>query len=354
MPLVLKKTPVVLSSPTAEVTEPRPEILERIGAAITLHEVDHGVVTAYSSTFELGHDLVVDRSGLSGSDRVCYETDYSETIGPRLSLRVARRTTKIADGVFLGGNGSFNWYHFLVEIIPKLLYLPPEFEKLPLLVPPAVRKFPQFLELLELVRPGARVVTLEESVAYEVDHLVWISQPTTTPFNLVPGVWPEWRESAIDRQSLSALRDTVLRELRPPAGGDERRVFLARESSNRTYNQDEVRAVVESHGFEACSPGNLAFLDQVRMFQDASLVVGPTGAAWSNVIFARAGLRGLYWVSKQSREFSLWTGLASIPGADLRYITYDSEATSTSAVYSAPYRLDLDSLDAAISHLVRM
>ena len=30
--------------------------------------------------------------------------------------------TEIEEGFFLAGNGSFNWYHWMIEILPKILY----------------------------------------------------------------------------------------------------------------------------------------------------------------------------------------------------------------------------------------
>lgn len=66
------------------------------------------------------------------------------------------------------------------------------------------------------------------------------------------------------------------------------RIFVSREDAPRrhVHNRDEVRDVLEDYDFELYEPGRLTVADQVRLFSNAELIVGPTGAGLSNVIFA--------------------------------------------------------------------
>ncbi len=73
-----------------------------------------------------------------------------------------------------------------------------------------------------------------------------------------------------------------------PTGG--RRIWLARDkrlSGGRSglINEDEVRELIERHGFEIEDPGQLPFADQIRMMADVSVWAGAHGSAARNALF---------------------------------------------------------------------
>ena len=83
---------------------------------------------------------------------------------------------KIKKGIFLGGNGSFNYYHWVVEILPKVQFLsllPPSYADYPLLISENVERIPTFKETLDLLSTDREVVMLKEDLSYVVGTLVY-------------------------------------------------------------------------------------------------------------------------------------------------------------------------------------
>ena len=50
-------------------------------------------------------------------------------------------------------------------------------------------------------------------------------------------------------------------------------------------------AALGPYGFEPIVPGRMSFREQIRVFSEASVVVGPHGAALTNLVFAPHGCR---------------------------------------------------------------
>jgi hypothetical protein len=81
-------------------------------------------------------------------------------------------------------------------------------------------------------------------------------------------------------------------------GGDRqrpghRRIYLMREQSGNwtrpVTNETAVIELMKSLDFEVINPASLEFLDQVRLFSEAAIVVSAHGSALANLIFAPKG-----------------------------------------------------------------
>jgi capsular polysaccharide biosynthesis protein len=82
-------------------------------------------------------------------------------------------------------------------------------------------------------------------------------------------------------------------------------------------NEAALEAALRARGFEIIKPERLSAAAQVQMMREAEVVVGPTGAAMTNALFASAGAR---IVEIQPENFtSQWVWAASRrAGADWR------------------------------------
>lgn len=70
-----------------------------------------------------------------------------------------------------------------------------------------------------------------------------------------------------------------------------RRLYVSRAdaSRRRLLNEHELISALASYEFEVIVPGEMSFRDQIRIFSQASLVVGCHGAALTNLVFAPPG-----------------------------------------------------------------
>lgn len=90
------------------------------------------------------------------------------------------------------------------------------------------------------------------------------------------------------------LRDHFL-----PAANKERgagrRYFLSRKDapSRRLQNEEEVFQFLKPLGFEMLSLSGRTVAEQAELFSQAEILIGPSGAAFANLVFAPAGTRVL-------------------------------------------------------------
>jgi capsular polysaccharide biosynthesis protein len=86
----------------------------------------------------------------------------------------------------------------------------------------------------------------------------------------------------------------------------------------------------------------LSFREQVELMFGAKVIVGASGAAFSNILFCQKGARVLSWLLPQYKGFSSFSNLAQAVGADMRYIFSEPRQPiqNTQDAYGAKYHLD--------------
>ena len=277
-------------------------------------------------------------------------TGYLAGHGRRRAV-VKQRGTPVPtkDGVFLGGNGSGNYYHWLLEIVTKLQVLTqlPEAAGLPLLVSQRVAELPSFGEILRVLAPEREWISLAEGVSYDVAKVIFIDPLVTAPFHVLDCKF---------RANYFLTRPEAihyLREAVAPALGDlngsawPQRIFLAR-GDRRAFNQEELIAVAGRHGFVAVRMEEHSFLKQAAYFANAKEIIGPTGAAWSNLVFANEACRALCWIPEELEEFAAFSNIAGIIGLDFRHLTYRSGVINSNDVYGHSYQICPDQFHLAL------
>ncbi len=167
-----------------------------------------------------------------------------------------------------------NYYHWMVETVPKIRYLR-EFEDvtgkdvtvlIPVDAPPFVA---ETLRLLEW--PQSKIVC-----ATEPEYIV---------HNLIVPSYPE-RHASDFKWIRREILETALTESEP----DERdNVYVSRANAveRRVLNEGEVMDVLSDYGFERYCLENRSLSENARLFNRADIVVGPHGAGLTDIIFAK-------------------------------------------------------------------
>lgn len=257
---------------------------------------------------------------------------------------------KIDRGIFLGGNGSWNYYHWMIEILPKCSYfteLPDGISKYPLLVSEDVLKTPSFQETLNIAAPGYKVIYLSSEKNYCVGNLAWIDAPNQLPFNLRANLKFQILHARMRPESIRYLRELYISDSTSQYHKPIR-VFLIRKTIRRNYNQKEIGEMLAKYGFLACDMESLTFAEQVATFNNAEWIVGPTGAAWTNIVFSGKGTKSLCWMAYQYGDFSAFSSLAGVVGAKFYYLGYEAPVASTGDLYRTDYVLDVNKLEVAL------
>lgn len=247
-------------------------------------------------------------------------------------------------GVAITGLGSSNWYHWLIEILPLAMLssrLPIPFRDYPLLVSDDYAKNANFRDSLEPFRLGRRVVELDKSSNCSVGDLIVIDSPVQGPFNLGPGLWPKVADYQLNTDVLYEFRGKILKSLSIEVARPTEMLFLARNNSRRSYNQDDLLEIAQRFGFMVVYPETLSFREQVQLFYSARCIVGASGAAWANILFCQSSTIGLTWTFPEYREFCVYSSLAGIVGMDLSYlfVAAAEELSDTAKAYDMDYQV---------------
>lgn len=75
----------------------------------------------------------------------------------------------------------------------------------------------------------------------------------------------------------------------PPTGKGHRRLYLSRAGTRRVVNESELRPIMDRFDIEFVEDVPRTLGEQIELFGDASLVVGPHGAAFTNIAWTPPG-----------------------------------------------------------------
>lgn len=324
---------------------------------INYYKFRNSRINSNSSSVIIDDGIVfIERINSSDQDKFNYSSGQIRNHGLSSAIVQLGDAEHIEEGIFLGGNGSSNYYHWLVEILPKFQFiplLPDAIAKYPLLVNEDIENIPTLKEVLKYFSSNHELIYLKNNRSYIVKKLAYIESPSNLPFNLREKVRYKCSYTWIREDSVYYIRNLILKNLDDATYTpiNTKRVFLCRKNVRRNYNQDEVFSLLQKHDFVKVYMEDLGFISQVQLMQQAEWIVGPTGAAWTNLIFCRKEAKCLCWMAEEYAEFSAYSTIARIIGVDLRYIYYKAGVTSTSDLYRKEYNIDVDFIKAGLYEL---
>jgi Glycosyltransferase 61 len=187
-----------------------------------------------------------------------------------------RSATIWPTGVLLALPLCSNYYHWMIELLPRLQLLDehPELIDLPLIVP---AEAPGFLrETLRLSGYLNQVQFIQRGVQ-RFDSLY-------IPSLLSPPSHPSPKAVSWLREKLAAWRF-------PGAPTKHRRIYISRRDAPTRYatNEDEVVEMLARFGFVAVKLSDYTVIQQIRLFSEAHIIVGLHGAGLANLAFCFPG-----------------------------------------------------------------
>jgi capsular polysaccharide biosynthesis protein len=189
----------------------------------------------------------------------------------------------VIEDAFLFG-GSTNYAHWLLDSLPRLSMLDDAtrtLAKAPRLLLNTHRALFQDDSLGLLGIDPRQYLPLDYPGVFRCKNLLVPSLGSgsgSSPLVLQPAV-TTW------------LRDKFLPMVSP--SNKARRLFISRKSDGpgkaRLVNHNAVTDAAAKLGFEVVTLTGMTFLEQVRLFAEASIVTGPHGAGFANMVFAPPG-----------------------------------------------------------------
>ena len=198
---------------------------------------------------------------------------------------------KKVDGTVLsmlsGGAAKNNYWHWIFDTLPKIAIL----EKLNLkkkpnfYLLPSLKKKYQLDTLLKLKIPMNKLLDGEKYKHIKCDNLLAVDHPyvfNNNPSSSIVNI-PLW--------IIKWLR-TKYNTNKSYTNRRQKKIYIDREgdsvlNNRKIINNDEVKSILLDQGFKIVTLSNLDFVDQVKMFNNATHIVGPHGAGFANLVFSK-------------------------------------------------------------------
>lgn len=220
----------------------------------------------------------------------------------------------IESGITLSSRVDSNWFHFLIETLPRLFlvddFVPPE---VPVLVSSRVPQ--NGLEALALITK--RRVQIVNETENTLIRKAYVPGPVVyhpdTQF-----LWNRQDEIEINVGALKKLRETVLSAIGSPTVLASKKIFWTRGGHQRVVlNTRHLVDFLTMRGFVLSDPATLRFSDQVKEVNQAGVLVTPGGATMSNFIFASSKTKIVVLVSRFGKTYPVPQLLSKVAGSSL-------------------------------------
>jgi capsular polysaccharide biosynthesis protein len=317
---------------------------------ISAYRFENATISPINSAISLDGNLTILTRVPSLADG---SADYSGgniiAHGSKKILLRKSHAENIQRGIAITGSSDTNYYHWILEVLSKLQYirlLPKNYSDYPILISEKAQQIPSIKKLLDLFTIENEIIWLKSSQQYCIDQLIYITPPNYIAPNLALGEKYDATNCYISTNSIRYLKKIALSHQKQESNTSSgKRIFLARKHFIRSYNQNDVIALLAHYDFDAVYLEDLSFLEQVDLMQQAEHIIGPTGAAWTNLIFANSGIKALTWIPKEAGDFSGYSSLAHHIDIQLDFITYYAGTQDTRGMYVAPYTIDCKKIE---------
>lgn len=322
------------------------------------------VATLENVTLIPGSKILIDGKGNALSDEMeagfrTFELrpkrwDMELSDGPCLSFTPLPLADEIIPvGVHLMGEHEANYFHWMTEVLPRIyLYLKlTREEDTQLLVSDGLND--NLYELLRIICGTERVIKrLKSGSSYRVSRLVYPSDVSRI-FDVYDRA-PSLETTYLPVNLLGDMIRTMKMAIGPDAGTGGKRVYVKRVSTYRALlNDAEIENFLVDNGFISVDPGQLSIREQVELFAQADIVIGPSGAAMTNMVWCREQTRVLVLHSDHPfKKYPYWDALARVAGAQISYLS-GPRANNVQGLFEAhdDYRIQIDSIKHALKEL---
>lgn len=238
-------------------------------------------------------------------------------MGDKVLIRKPRfRARGMSKAIFFCGRCDENWYHFLIDTLPRLEALQGIPQNVPLLIRSDIPGTSKDLIRTLVTR---RIVEIDPDSVFRVDLLYFVSSRSSVFDSKVP---VNVEAVHLPIATLKKLRDRVIESQNPDTGYSGPDTFyLKRNSALRgILNAESIETVVRELGIDTLESNSNFFKFQVRAFHQANLVIIPGGASVANILFMKPGTKVLILKSWRNRKLNLWQSLAIGLGLEYKEI----------------------------------
>lgn len=183
-------------------------------------------------------------------------------------------TKKHEKGFILFPSWYHNYYHWMVDVLPRLMYLKNlDDQTIPVCVGDSISR----------TAYDAIVIALGDERRIKVLDGTHLFKSAIIPTNISESF-------DVSKPVITYLRETfssktVLKNINQNAL--PKKIYISRSDARlrRIANEDEIVDMLQSRGFSILSLSNMKILEQVALFKNADIIVTHHGAALTNLVF---------------------------------------------------------------------
>lgn len=221
---------------------------------------------------------------------------------------------QIPQGILLSGRADFNWFHWLIEYLPRLFqiegHLP---SSVPILVSDSMPK--AAYEALTAVT-SRKIIRVSRAKPTRIGELIIPRIVIFHPDS--PWYWLSETSNRVNSTRLLEFRNIVLERYAADCAST-RDVLLVRTSATRgMLNQNNLVRMLARRGYEVIDPIALTFEEQVRIFASARNLVTVGGAVMAGFLFLSKNARVAILASSSTKDYQMPKILGQLVGAHVR------------------------------------
>ena len=269
-------------------------------------------------------------------------------------------TDKEAIYISLLKEHSSNYYHFITEALPRLISTLKVINKdknlinqtFILLIDYEVPA--QCIDIINmLIKQNYSIQLVKHGYRFHCPQLLyctplWLSLDNTTSLpNPI-------KEFFIDKEALKLVTTTLHQTLsnRQQQTKPYRKLYLQRLNNKLrgVTNIIELERLFYKHNFEFVDTTHMSIQEQYNLFSEASLVVGISGASFTNILFMQKGTTAIsLYPSTQSTNYYLFQPLADT--AKINFIHCLTDPLDDQISLHAPSSINIENLDKLLKEI---
>ena len=296
-----------------------------------------------------GTNLVFTQDEVICHDLYDFERDYtSEELNGRHLIDAKKKRMRLlrhdvaperipVAAVFVDACAS-NYAHWLTEVLPRIAAFCAEeqFASIPIIVNDGLHH--NIMESLYLIiGPECEIITLPVGRAIQVDSLYITSVAGYVPFERRDDQLSGHSHGLFSSSAFDLIRKRVFAftDKLPPQNWPEK-IYLRRNSGARKVtNASGLDQILINRGYVIVASEKLTFLQQAMLFSKAKAIVGSSGAALANLIFAPSNASVRILIGKYpDTSYWYWQNIACASGKVVSYILGEVAARDHSGIHA--------------------
>lgn len=244
---------------------------------------------------------------------------------------------------------AVNYAHWITEVLPRIALFCAEttLKNIPIIVNNELHDN-AMRSVLAIAGPNREVICLPVGRSLKVSKLYLTSCAGYVPFEPRGRQRPDHSHGFFSPDGFAAIRaKTVPAVSSRDTTTSPKKIYISRNAGYRTLENDvQVRGFLTENGFTVITPELLSFPEQVKVFSQADIIVGASGAAMANIVFCRPSTRICILISSNKNLlYNYWQNIACSCGSHIFYVL----GTSAEGSVHANFSIDLSDLSDAIA-----